>query len=864
MKSLKSGYIHLLTSFFLFFVLNYTFLTAQYKEKPILAKEATTLAEQYVKININNVSTSIYNTGRADLSSTGDSGFEYPVLSGKTLVYESGLLWGGKVNGQIRSGGSSFSTGLRPGKILSNGQPDNPTSPSVRAFRVRPDYKTGDLSTEVKDENKDHKTIYNQYEKDWNEWPASSGAPFEDINGNGFYEPSVDIPGVPDADQTIWFVTNDLDSLQTKSLYGALPMGIEMHTTVWAYRNIEPLNNMIFKRYLLINKSKTKFEDMYFGLWSDPDLGGDAGDDLVGCDTLLNLDFCYNGDDSDPSYGAYIPSVGFCLLQGPIIPGGVNDKAKFGGKQVFGKKNLTMTALGYFGKSGSIARDATIGNYEKGTLQIYNMLQGKLNEGASVPDPFTAGTTKFPFSGDPVLRTGFLGGVTYPNGWSDVKYDHRMMLCSGPFNMAVGDTQEVIFAELAAGGDVGFSRWAGISLLKKSVSFAQKIYENNFTPPTINKNTPTVEATGQEREIILMWGSDIEKINEIENSKSAIYSFQGYNVYQISKNEATLGERKLIATYDIKDERIYYLDEWVDPNYGFVFPNMRQFGSESGIQRFISIKKDWLRNEPLNNGTDYDFGVSYFRFSNDLYFAFGYNESPLSIVTAKPQSPKPGVRSENKFGDIVSAKHITGNSSAEVIAMIVDPTKVTGHDYEINFKIVTGKTLFNIADITSNKHILNNQTNLAGDDDYLITDGFILKVKNDTDKPLSEKDIYRFTSPKQIIDTNLNENEIEKINVFPNPYYGSNQNEFNKYDRHVTFSHLPQRAVIRIFNLAGHLVRKLEKDSPDQFLRWNMLTENYYQVPSGLYIVHVELPDFGKTKILKLALFTEVFIPDRF
>ncbi len=860
----KSRNIQLIASFLVFIVLNYTFLMAQSKEKPYLAKEATTLAEQYLKININNVSTSIYNTGRADLSSTGDSGFEFPKLSGKTLVYTSGLLWGGKVNGQIRSGGSSFNTGLRPGKILSNGKPDDPTLPSVRAFRVRPDYKTGDLSTEVLDEKKDRQTIYYQYEKDWNEWPANSGAPYKDVNGNGIYEPSIDIPGVPEADQTIWFVANDLDSIQTKKLYGSLPMGIEMQTTVWAYKNVDPLNNMIFKRYLLINKSKTKFEEMYLGIWSDPDVGGDAGDDLVGCDTLLNIDFCYNGDDSDPSYGSYIPSVGFCLLQGPIIPGGANDKANFGGKQVFGKKNLMMTALGYFGKSGSIARDATIGNYEKGTLQIYNMLQGKLNEGASVPDPFTGRTTKFPFSGDPVLMTGFLGGVTYPNGWSDVKYDHRMMLCSGPFNMAAGDTQEVVFAQIAAGGEEGYSRFASISLLKKSVSFAQKLYKENFIPPRIVKQLPYPLAVELDREIILTWGSDYKRTNEIENSKSTIYSFQGYNVYQISKNISTLGKKKLIATFDLKDDRQYYFNEDVEPASGYVSHFDKKFGSDTAIQRFISIKKDYLNEIPLSNGSDYDFGVSWFRIANDYYFPYGYVESPISIVTVKPQSPKPGVRYESKFGDLITARHIAGTSSADVNALILDPSGMSGNEYEVSFKIVEAKTVFNLTNLTTNKILLTNQANLSGDSDFLVTEGFILKVKDNSAKPLSEKDIYRITTPKVVYDEKLALDDIEKINVFPNPYYGGNRNEFNKYDRHITFSHLPQRAVIRIFNLAGHLVRKLEKDSPDQFIRWNMLTESNYQVPSGLYIVYIELSDLRRTKILKLVLFTEEYLPDHY
>jgi hypothetical protein len=364
-----------------------------------------------------------------------------------------------------------------------------------------------------------------------------------------------------------------------------------------------------------------------------------------------------------------------------------------------------------------------------------------------------------------------------------------------------------------------------------------------------------------DREIILTWGSDIGRINEIENSNSTIYSFQGYNVYQISKDESTLGEKKSIAAFDLKDNRQYIYDVEVEPTKGYVSQVNKKFGSDSGIQRFISIKKDYLNEIPLNNGSDYDFGVSYFRIANDADFPYGYVESTISIVTVKPQSPKPGIRYESKFGDLITAKHISGSSSVEMIAMIVDPTKVTGHDYEITFKR-TSK--FNLTDITTNKPLLVNQSNLWGDNDYLVTDGFILKVNFDWRKMPDENDIFRFTTPKVVYDEKLALDEIEKINVFPNPYYGSYRNEFNKYDRHVTFSHLPQRAVIRIFNLAGQIVRILEKNSPDQFLRWNMLTESNYQIPSGLYIVHIELPDYGRSKILKLAIVTEVFIPDHF
>ena len=47
--------------------------------------------------------------------------------------------------------------------------------------------------------------------------------------------------------------------------------------------------------------------------------------------------------------------------------------------------------------------------------------------------------------------------------------------------------------------------------------------------------------------------------------------------------------------------------------------------------------------------------------------------------------------------------------------------------------------------------------------------------------------------------------EVEKINVFPNPYYGANPQELNKYQRFVTSPTLPQKATLKIFNLAGQL-----------------------------------------------------------
>ena len=60
-------------------------------------------------------------------------------------------------------------------------------------------------------------------------------------------------------------------------------------------------------------------DSVIFSVWADPDLGEEYYDDLVGVDILRNAGFTYNGDDSDPIYGAQIPSFFMDFLSGPAV-----------------------------------------------------------------------------------------------------------------------------------------------------------------------------------------------------------------------------------------------------------------------------------------------------------------------------------------------------------------------------------------------------------------------------------------------------------------------------------------------------------------------------------------------------------------
>lgn len=145
-------------------------------------------------------------------------------------------------------------------------------------------------------------------------------------------------------------------------------------------------------------------------------------------------------------------------------------------------------------------------------------------------------------------------------------------------------------------------------------------------------------------------------------------------------------------------------------------------------------------------------------------------------------------------------------------------------------------------------------------DDYnqaLPETGTIFRIV--TSKPNTTDDVFSFTTPKAVVaDADSATMDVEMINVFPNPYYAHNPMELNRFDRFVTFNHLPAASVsettIRIFNLSGVQVRKFEKDNESQFLRWDLQNELGLPVGSGIYIVHIDMPDLNKQKLLKVFI----------
>ncbi len=128
-------------------------------------------------------------------------------------------------------------------------------------------------------------------------------------------------------------------------------------------------------------------------------------------------------------------------------------------------------------------------------------------------------------------------------------------------------------------------------------------------------------------------------------------------------------------------------------------------------------------------------------------------------------------------------------------------------------------------------------------------------------KPFLSNDVYRFTVKGAYVDTNKAKYDLSRVKVVPNPYIAvamwepHNPYTSGRGPREIHFIHLPAKCTIRIYNLRGELIRKIEHEAPldDGTCKWDLLTKDNLEVSYGVYIYHIEAPGIGE-KIGKFAI----------
>ena len=114
-------------------------------------------------------------------------------------------------------------------------------------------------------------------------------------------------------------------------------------------------------------------------------------------------------------------------------------------------------------------------------------------------------------------------------------------------------------------------------------------------------------------------------------------------------------------------------------------------------------------------------------------------------------------------------------------------------------------------------------------------------------QPFYEGLVYRFSMKGASFAPESGE-DMQHIRAVPNPFFVS-----SSFKNKIMFTHLPERCEIRLFNVAGDLIRTLQHSDGSGVTFWDLKNDEGLAVAYGLYVFVVKTPD-GQKFTGKLAV----------
>ena len=526
-------------------------------------------------------------------------------------------------------------------------------------------------------------------------------APFYDYDGDGFYNPTNgDYPWydflqeincferrredpVPlFGDQTYYWIFNDKGNIHSESQ--GEPIGMEIRSQAFAFATNDEINNMTFYNYTLINQGTQTLTNTYFGSWVESDVGGHV-DDYVGCDVQRGLGYSYNGDAVDePSnssigYGENPPAVGIDFFEGPYQDSDSIDNpltTNFGnaidslgipyegigigdGDGIVDNERFGMRRFVYYNNSGD-----PINGEPTTPVHYYNYMNGIWKNGQKMTyglDGINGTETPcdYMFPGETDPNQWGTGGVPV-EPWTEQtagnpSADRRFIQAAGPFTLEPGDynniTMGVVWARATAGDP-----FASVELMRIADDKAQALFDNCFEIVS-GPDAPDVTVQELDKELILYLTNDnpisnnyqegytkfdpgipeFNSENQLLDSASRSYVFQGYQIYQLRDDEvgpdqlSDVEAARLIAQVDVQDEVDMIINFEQDPEMGLPVPELMVNGENDGIRHSFQVTTDAFAqgdNRLINYKTYYFMAIAY-----------GYNQyEPYDPVLLTGQS----------------------------------------------------------------------------------------------------------------------------------------------------------------------------------------------------------------------------------
>jgi hypothetical protein len=285
-----------------------------------------------------------------------------------------------------------------------------------------------------------------------------------------------------------------------------------------------------------------------------------------------------------------------------------------------------------------------------------------------------------------------------------------------------------------------------------------------------------------------------------------------------------------------------------------------------------SIRPDGLRNVRITwTGGDTNAGQAAYRFldtaANDASFIFqNMKKVPFIVEEIDPTDSTPEPRKLNcafvESGDVnpitgsftISADSLGGKTLLYIFNSDYSETPNTFYTTKnlfisatIDIMYVWSPRLLNPGAAPSNGDVLTFYP-------YNVTRPFV-----QGNIPM----YYEFKTAAPVFGNNQNakdHNDMEKIRVVPNPYYGYSTLQSGVGNRFVEFRNLPLSCRISIYSLNGDLMATIDKSAGNNTAtsstaRWNLQNLENVPVASGIYVALVDAPGIGQ-KVVKMVVFT--------
>ena len=500
------------------------------------------------------------------------AGGKWPRGTGNPILYSTGLWIGvNNENGDApQVSGRIYQSDFRPGPY----DDSNPGDSDDDVFKVS--RLLENLDSEFNGTNS------------WSQWPVDQGAPWDDVNGDGVFNVSSgDKPYMP-LDQSIFTIYSDNNNDNNHNAFYGNPIGAEVRQLTYGGASGEDVSvsRSYYVQYEIINRSADTWYSPRFGFWSDPDIGVNTADDLVGTDADNNLVYTYNGSDVEEGFDVP-PAVGIAFLG--ASPG-----------NIVGPYNLNPYSAGVLCSS---CIDGYNVNDPGDVTSAYNRLNGLSNDGNEIINPVTGEIIKWQFGGDP-----FSGA-----GWVDNSVgDKRMYLSIESDSIPSGDTIKFTIAvSVAAGTD----RLQSITELKDQLSDAGGYWENNFSninytdrpileSDCCNGGYPSIQFSGA----------------EIGSPQSA-----GYSLYNMGNTDMSIS-----ITTDSDNISVVPSSATITPGNSHYFnfvcsaDDISGFASRTVPTEFATIQ------EAVNASAQTSFDHAYQIAHNDPYIDYDEQDVPLS------------------------------------------------------------------------------------------------------------------------------------------------------------------------------------------------------------------------------------------